>query len=259
MTDEKNVFLYFVGTAGSGKSSLTRTFQQWMTMRGLDTVAVNLDPGAEELGYTADVDIREWISLSQVMKDYGLGPNGAQIAAADMLAFKAKEVAAILDTFQTNYFLMDTPGQLELFCFRKSSNLIVETLGGGRAYLAFAIDPLVARSPEGLLSQLMLKATVQFRFMVPTLGVLTKVDLLSKDEQETIAKWASSPEALNAALSESEARASTPINLEWLKAMESVGAFNDLVLTSSTDMFGMEDLYNQVQQYYFGGEDLMPD
>ena len=259
MADEKNVFIYFVGTAGSGKSSLTAAFQQWMTLKGLDTVAVNLDPGAEELGYVADFDIREWISLPKVMKDYNLGPNGAQIAAADMLAFKAKELAGILDTFETNYFLMDTPGQLELFSFRKSSTLLLETLGSGRAFLAFAIDPLVAKAPEGLLSQLMLKTTVQFRFMVPTVGVLTKVDLLSKDEQEAIAKWASDPEALNAVLHDSEAKAGTQINLEWLRAMESVGAFSDLILTSSTDMFGMEDIHNQVQNYYFGGEDLMPD
>jgi len=259
MTDERNVFIYFVGTAGSGKSSLTRTFQQWMNLKGLDVVVVNLDPGAEELGYTADVDIREWISLPKVMQDYNLGPNGAQIAAADMLAFRAKDIAKILDTVQTNYFLMDPPGQLELVCFRKSSNLIVEALGGGRAFLAFAIDPLVARTPEGLLSQLMLKSTVQFRFMVPTIGVLTKIDLLSKDELDTIGKWASSPEALNSALLDGEARSSTQINLEWLKAMETVGAFSELMMTSSTEMTGMEDIYNQIQQYYFGGEDLMPD
>jgi GPN-loop GTPase len=259
MTDERNIYIYFVGTAGSGKSSLTHAFQQWMQLKGLDTVAVNLDPGAEDLSYTPEVDIREWISLSKVMRDHNLGPNGAQIAAADMLAFKAKDISKILDTFQTNYFLMDTPGQLELFCFRKSSNMIVETLGGGRAFLTFAIDPLVAKTPEGLLSQLMLKATVQFRFMVPTLGVLTKVDLLTKEEIETISKWATSAEALMAALMDGEAKANTQINLEFLKAMESAGAFNELVQTSSVDGYGMEDLYNQIQQYYFGGEDLMSD
>ena len=259
MTDERNVFIYFVGTAGSGKSSLTYAFQQWMQLKGLDTVSVNLDPGAEDLAYTPEVDIREWISLSKVMKDYNLGPNGAQIAAADMLAFRAKDIGKILDTFQTNYFLMDTPGQLELFCFRKSSNLIVETLGGGRAFLLFAIDPLVAKTPEGLLSQLMLKATVQFRFLVPTVGVLTKIDMLSKEEQETVVKWSSSAEALMAALMDGEAKASTQINMDFLKAMESSGAFSELLLTSSTDGYGMEDIYNSVQQYYFGGEDLMPD
>jgi GTPase SAR1 family protein len=259
MADEKNVYIYFVGTAGSGKSSLTHAFRQWMQLKGLDTVAVNLDPGAEEISYQPEVDIREWISLSKVMKDYNLGPNGAQIAAADLLAFRAKDIAKILDTFQTNYFLLDTPGQLELFCFRKSSNLLVETLGDGRAFLLFAIDPMVAKTPEGLLSQLMLKATVQFRFLVPTVGVLTKVDLLSKEEQETIAKWSSSPESLMAAMMDGEAKASTQINMDFLKAMESSGAFSELLFTSSIDGYGMEDLYNQIQQYYFGGEDLMPD
>jgi len=259
VADERNVFIYFVGTAGSGKSHLTHAYQQWMTLKGLDSVVVNLDPGADDLCYTADFDIREWISLSKVMRDYNLGPNGAQIACADMLAFRAKDLSRLLDTFETNYFLMDTPGQLELFSFRKSSTLLVETLGSGRAFLVFAIDPLVAKTPEGLLSQLMLKATVQFRFMVPTIGVLTKSDLLTKDEQELVVKWASSAEALNAAIYESNAKTSTQINLEFLKALESAGTFGEMILTSSTEMYGIEDIYNAVQQYYFGGEDLMPD
>ena len=83
---KQETFVYFIGTAGSGKSTLTYSFQQWMNNRGLDAITVNLDPGAENLPYVPDVDIRDWISLKEIMDSYGLGPNGAQIAAADMLA-----------------------------------------------------------------------------------------------------------------------------------------------------------------------------
>jgi len=254
-----NIFIYMVGTAGSGKSSMTHAFKQWMNQKGLDVVTVNLDPGAENVSYVPDMDIREWIDLKQVMEEYGLGPNGAQVACADMLAFKAKELAEVLEGFETNYFLMDTPGQLELFSFRKSSNVLVDTLGRDRAVIAFTFDPLVARSPEGLISQIMLKATVQFRFLVPTVSVLTKVDLLKEEELETIMKRACNIDVMDSALTEGEMDTQTPINLEFLRALDSMGAMSELIAVSSKDGFGFGDLYNIVQQLFQGGEDLTSD
>jgi len=83
---KQEIFLYLIGTAGSGKSTLAHTFKQWTNVHGIDSVVVNLDPGAENLPYSPDVDIRDWISLKEIMDDHGLGPNGAQVACADLIA-----------------------------------------------------------------------------------------------------------------------------------------------------------------------------
>ena len=40
---------------------------------------VNLDPAAEDIVYTPSVDIRELISLEDVMEELNLGPNGGLI------------------------------------------------------------------------------------------------------------------------------------------------------------------------------------
>jgi GTPase SAR1 family protein len=135
------VGIYFVGTAGAGKTSLVGAMRQWMELKGLDCIAVNLDPGAETLPYSPEYDIREWLSLHKVMEEYNLGPNGAQIAAADIMAMRVGEIRDILEAFRSPYILIDTPGQLELFAFRKSSRLVVETLTGERSALAFLLDP----------------------------------------------------------------------------------------------------------------------
>jgi Conserved hypothetical ATP binding protein. len=45
-----------------------------MISQGLDSAIVNLDPGAEFLPYEPDFDIREILSLSEVMSEYSLGP-----------------------------------------------------------------------------------------------------------------------------------------------------------------------------------------
>ncbi len=253
------VGLYFVGTAGSGKTSLTRAFQNWMEMSGLECVAVNLDPGAESLPYTPDYDIREWLSLRDVMEEYGLGPNGAQIACADLLAARVEEIREILDGYRCPYILFDTPGQLELFAFRRSSRRVVEALTGERSALAFLLDPILARVPSGFISQLMLSATVQFRFTLPIVNVLSKADLLSQEEVSRLQAWAADSYKLQAAAQEERTGAQVQFNIELFRALESVGAFRSFFTASSEEMRGMEDIYAAVQSHFFGGEDLTRD
>ena len=45
------------------------------------------------------------------------------------------------------------------------------------------------------------------------------------------------------------------MNIEFLKAMESIGMYRELTPVSAENGTGMEDIYNAVQQYFEGGED----
>jgi hypothetical protein len=251
--------IYFVGTAGAGKTSLVGAFQRWLQLQGLDCVTVNLDPGAEHLPYSPEYDIREWLSLRKVMEDYGLGPNGAQIACADIMAMRIGEIREILDSFKTPYLLIDTPGQLELFAFRKSSRHVVENLTGERSALMFLLDPTLAKVPSGYISQLMLAATVQFRFSLPIMNILSKSDILTEDELRVIRSWANDTYHLQAA---AEGELSGPLvqfNIEMFRALEAVGAFRNFYTVSSETLVGMEDVYQAVQNHFFGGEELTKD
>ena len=253
------VGIYFIGTAGAGKTSLVGAMQNWMGLKGLDCNTVNLDPGAEQLPYTADYDVREWLSLAQVMEDYNLGPNGAQIACADIMAMRAGEIRDILEEFRAPYILIDTPGQLELFAFRKSSRLVVQTLTGERSALAFLMDPTLAKVPSGYISQLLLAATVQFRFSLPIMNILSKVDMLSEEEVQTITGWATDSYRLQASAEEELAGPSTQFNIELFRALETVGAFRNFIKVSAQELTGIEDIYVAVQNHFAGGEDLTKD
>ncbi len=253
----KNV--YFIGTAGSGKSLMVHAFQVWMNTQGFDVITVNLDPGAENLRYEPDVDIQEWVTLKEAMEDTDLGPNAAQVYCADMLAMNAKEVADAILKFETSYVLIDTPGQMELFTFRESSKVIVEEFGRDDSILTFLIDPILARTPSGLISSLMLSATTQFRFMVPLTNVLSKADLLSVTERERILEWSQSADTLYDSL---EQEAETPVFLsstQFFNALDQMGVFQGLLPVSSLELQGFEDLYNGIQTAFEAGEDLQTD
>jgi GTPase SAR1 family protein len=255
---EEPATIYFTGTAGAGKSRLVKSFHQWVKTAGYDSVAVNLDPGAEAGGLEPDVDIREWVRLPDVMDEYGLGPNGAQVAASDMIALKVFEVKAAIAEFKTDYILVDTPGQVELFAFRESSKAIVDALSGDRSLIAFLFDPSLARTASGFVSLLMLSATVEFRFRLPTLNLLTKADLLSPEQLAELIAWGEEPNRLLDAVGSEAPTPDVQLSTEMLRAIETMSPLSTLIATSSEDGRGLEELYRAIQRSFAGAEDLEP-
>ena len=248
--------IYFTGTAGAGKTTLCRGFRTWMEGAGYDAVTVNLDPGMEAPSYEPDIDIRDWVKLKDIMDDYNLGPNGAQVAASDMIALKVYEVREALERLNSDYILVDTPGQVELFAFRESSKAIVEALTGERSLIAFLFDPSLAKQPGGFVSLLMLAATVQFRFGLPMLNVLAKEDILSAAERADVVRWSEEPYSLYEAVTRPTMTPDVTLSSELFRALESMGPLWSLVFTSAEKATGMEDIYASAQRAFAAGEDL---
>ncbi|MGD0249928.1 MAG: ATP/GTP-binding protein [Thermoplasmata archaeon] len=250
--------VYFTGTAGAGKSSLVRSFAGWMKTAGYDAIVVNLDPGAEGEEGAADVDIREWVRLADIQDEYGLGPNGAQVAAADMIALKIFEVKQAVQELKSDYVLVDTPGQIELFAFREASKAIVEALSGDRSAIAFLFDPALARTPGGFVSLLMLSATLEFRFRLPLVNVLAKSDVLTSEQVAEVAGWSDEPGQLYEAVTRDVPTPDVQLSTELFRAIEIMGPLGGLVPTSAKENTGLESLYQSFQRVFGGGEDLEP-
>ena len=88
---------FIIGTAGSGKSLFTAAFAEWLKMSKQDVAVVNLDPGALKLPYQPDVDVRNYVNVGDIMDKYGLGPNGAMIMAADLIADEIENLTRDID------------------------------------------------------------------------------------------------------------------------------------------------------------------
>ena len=250
--------IYFTGTAGAGKTLLVRAFAEWMRSAGYDATVVNLDPGSEAPDDSSDVDIREWVRLVDLQDEYDLGPNGAQVVAADMIALKVFEVKQAVQELNSDYILIDTPGQIELFAFREASKAIVDALSGDRSVIAFLYDPVLARTAAGFVSLLMLGATVEFRFRLPMLNILAKADVLSPDQMREILGWSEDPGALEDAIGRDTPTPDVQLSTELFRAIETMAPLVGLIPTSAKDSSGLEDLYHSFQRVFAGGEDLEP-
>ena len=247
--------LFVVGTAGAGKSSLVTSFQRWSRFLETEVIAVNLDPGAERVHYDAEFDVRELISLAEVMDEYDLGPNGAQILAADLVAAQAEEVAEQLHSISGELIVVDTPGQVELFAFREASSHLIEQLGKDQAAIIYLFDPMLSRSPSGFVSQMLLSSIVEFRLGLPTKNFLSKSDLLQPDDLERIIEWSQRLEILEFALYQEAGGQRTEFAINQLRLMQNFSQAPGLTALSSELEDGMADILTFAQALFGGMSD----
>ena len=139
---------------------------------------VNMDPGADTLPYDADIDIRDWIRLDQVMEEYGLGPNGAQIVAADLMTVNIEKMMDVVSDYRSDYVLVDTPG------FHKARNRLgdymVKVVNSSVAdvdAVALVVEPI---AHVGTQEQLLMEKIRSVG--VPAVLIVNKVDKLENKE-----------------------------------------------------------------------------
>jgi len=192
--------VFIIGTAGSGKSTLTAAFSEWLRMSKQDVSIVNLDPGALNLPYTPDVDARDYVDVESIMEKYRLGPNGALIMAADLLAEEVEAISKEIEDLKSDIVLVDTPGQMELFAFRASGPYIASELTKEPKAIVYLFDAVFSLNPLNYVSNLFLSAAVYSRFFLPQVHVLSKCDLLSENDVNKIVDWSANPKALEHAI-----------------------------------------------------------
>jgi hypothetical protein len=194
--------VFIIGTAGSGKSQLTATFGDWLKMSKQDVVTVNLDPGVSTLPYSPEVDVRDYVDVGNLMDKYGLGPNGALVMAADLIADQVEKISKEIEELQSDIVLVDTSGQMELFAFRASGPYIANELTKEHKTIVYLFDAVFSANPLNYVSNLFLSSAVYNRFLLPQVHLLSKCDLLPKEEIDRVVDWSSDPNALASAIDE---------------------------------------------------------
>lgn len=248
-------FIFVVGTAGSGKSTFTSAFKAWLEEKGWNVSAVNLDPGAEFLPYQPDVDVRTMIDIHEIMDRYELGPNGALVFASDMLSLKLNEIQEQIEEGKPDYVIVDTPGQMELFAYRKSGPYIVHGLRGEGKVLLFLSDPWTLNTPENFLSINLLASSVRLRFKVPFVQLLGKVDA-AKEEVHKVMEWSSNPRRLEDELLKIEDGESYLLYSGLYRYLLKKGLIYKLIPISSVTRYGFPDVSAAISNLFRGGEEI---
>jgi GTPase SAR1 family protein len=245
--------VFIIGTAGSGKSLFTAAYSEWLKMSKQDVAVVNLDPGALKLPYSPDVDIRNYVDVGNLMEKYELGPNGAVILAADLIADEIEKVTKDIESTNADLVLVDTPGQMEVFAFRASGPYIVNELTKEPKALIYLFDSVFSNNPLSYVSNMFLSAAVYNRFFQPQIHLLTKCDLLPKKEVDKIAEWSKSPHALEYAIDQQE-QGKQLFSRNMMRAIVQLGLKFRLIPVSAKTNQGMNNINLVLERILTGGE-----
>jgi GTPase SAR1 family protein len=218
-----------------------------------DVATVNLDPGVLKLPYSPDVDIRNYVDVGNLMEKYGLGPNGALILAADLIADEIENVTKDIEAANADLVIVDTPGQMELFAFRASGPYIVNELTKEPKALVYLFDAVFSVNPLNYVSNMFLSAAVYNRFFQPQVYLLSKCDLLPKKEIDKIADWSADPKALENSIEQLE----DPKRLfsrNMVHAIRQLGLRFMLIPVSAKTNQGLNNFNTSLERILTGGE-----
>ncbi len=249
----KSIFL--TGTAGSGKSLLTSRIYEYYTRNGAFAAILNLDPGVETLPYTCDIDVRDHVDIVSIMRQYDLGPNGAMIMANDLIASKIDEIQNQINNVNPDYLLIDTPGQIELFAYRISGPFLVQNLNLEEKTSIFLFDGALITTPVNFVSIALLATSIKLRFKLPTINVLTKIDLIGGKLKE-ILNWSTNLSALESAISKEVDGEVYTLTTAILRSLNLGGFAQGLIPISNVTDEGMVNLQSALSRTINLGEEV---
>ncbi|KAF9049546.1 hypothetical protein BDZ89DRAFT_1006380 [Hymenopellis radicata] len=170
------------GSPGSGKSTYCYGKHQLFSALNRPIAIVNLDPANDNIPYPCAIDISSLITLSDVMQEYQLGPNGGMLYCMEYLEANYDWLEERLSELGKDaYVLFDLPGQVELSTNHESVKRIIERLGKGGFRLAaiHLCDAHYITDASKYISVLLLSLRAMLHLELPHINVLSKIDLIS--------------------------------------------------------------------------------
>ena len=247
--------IFVSGTAGSGKSLLSSKLYDYYTKNGAFTAVLNLDPGVENLPYTCDVDVRDFVDIVSIMQQYDLGPNGALVMAADLIASKIDDIQNEVNRVNPDYLIVDTPGQIELFAYRSSGRFLIDNISSEEKTSVFLFDGALITTPVNFVSIALLATSIRLRLNLPTINVLTKTDLIGAN-LKNILQWSSSLSTLESAIANDADGDTYTLTTNILRGLNLSGFAQGLIPISNVTGDGFVNLEGALSRILNLGEEV---
>lgn len=178
-----------IGPPGSGKSTYCNGMNQFLNSIGRNSLIINLDPANDRLPYDCTLDIRDVITLEEIMNEEQLGPNGGLMhcleifdESIDFFIEKIRELIKLSLDGQSTYIIFDCPGQTELFTnssvFKSIFQKLIRELDF-RLCVVSLVDSINLTVPSNWISCLLLTLRSMLQLDLPQINVISKIDLLN--------------------------------------------------------------------------------
>jgi GTPase SAR1 family protein len=174
------IVVVVIGMAGAGKTTLMHRMNLHMQETGSRGYYLNLDPAVRDVPFAANIDIRDTVNYKEVMKQYGLGPNGSILTSLNLFATRFDQVVNILEkrSSELDYIFVDTPGQIESFTWSAGGQIILELLATAfPTVIMYVTDTPRSSSPTTFMSNMLYASSVLYKSQLPMVCVFNKTDV----------------------------------------------------------------------------------
>ncbi|PLB35619.1 GTPase GPN2 [Aspergillus candidus] len=253
-----------IGPPGAGKSTYCNGMHQFLGAIGRKCSVVNLDPANDQTSYPCALDVRDLVTLEDVMSEDRLGPNGGVLYAVEEVEQNFDWLEEGLKELGDDYILFDCPGQVELFTHHSSLRNIFFKLQklGYRLVVIHLIDSYNLTLPSMYISALLLSLRAMLQMDLPHLNVLTKIDNLTNYSPLPFnLDFYTEVQDLNYLLPHLEAESSRlahtkfgPLNHAIIDLVEEFGlvSFETLAVEDKKSMMSLLRVIDRASGYVFG-------
>ena len=145
---------------------------------------VNLDPAAEHFPIVVPTkDIKECVTLEEVMEDTELGPNGGLVFCMETLLDNLEEWLELdqQQVFENDFLVVDCPGQIELFTHYTFINDIIKVFQNNNyaVCVLYCLESSFLLDPYKFLAGTLNALSAMARIHAPHINILTKAELLN--------------------------------------------------------------------------------
>lgn len=110
------------------------------------------------------------------MEKYSLGPNGGIVTSLNLFTTKFDQVLDLLTKSSAQIAVFDTPGQIEVFTWSTSGNIICETMAACfPTVVVFVVDAVRSVSPVTFMSNMLYACSILYKTRLPFVLALNKV------------------------------------------------------------------------------------
>jgi len=187
--EDKPIVCILIGMAGSGKTTVMQRLNAHVHTQNIPSYVINLDPAVKTLPYEANIDIRDTINYKNVMKEYNLGPNGAIMTSLNLFSTRFDQVIQLVEkkASQLKCVFVDTPGQIEIFNWSASGQIITETFASlYPTVIVYVVDTPRNLHPTTFMSNMLYACGILYKTKLPFLLLFNKCDIAS---HEYAVKW----------------------------------------------------------------------
>ncbi|CAI5759201.1 unnamed protein product [Candida verbasci] len=196
-----------LGPAGAGKSTFCNGIISHMQQIGRRAHLVNLDPAADPQQYEFTIDIKDLISLQDVMEEMELGPNGGLLYCFEFLLNNLDWLDEEIGDYNDEYLIFDCPGQIELYTHFPVLPTIVKHLQQSLNFnlcACYLLESQFIIDSSKFFSGTLSAMSAMILLELPHINILSKVDLIKSEYSKKQLKKFLNPDPLMLAKKEDE-------------------------------------------------------